>query len=100
MDNDGSQSTTLYVNVYCDWEAWGPWDRCAWATHAGMLPIPRELGAWILGWQARFEAIPIEEIVEGVSPGHQREGEAIVAALRVLLPGWTVDFHADAHAAP
>lgn len=88
--------TDRYMNVYCDWGAHGLWDRRGRAMHPEHLPIPDEFKAGILAWQERFEEIPLEEIVRGVEhPEHWLEGEAIVAALRVLLPGWTVDFDAD-----
>lgn len=93
MPNDKPFDPDRYVNVYCDWGASGVWNDRGAALHPDRLPIPRELGAWILAWQERFEAFPIEE---DLPPEHIREGEAIVAALRALLPDWEVEFDAPA----
>lgn len=92
MEHDESRIPGRYVNVYCDWGASGVWNRRGAAIHPDMLPIPRELADWILGWQERFEAIPIEDIFAGKAPDEAfgREGRAIAAALAIVLPGWTV----------
>jgi hypothetical protein len=80
-----------YVNVYCDWGAYGVWDRRGRAVYPTDLPIPHELASWILGWQARFEDIPLEDVIRKPrGEAFDREGRAIVAALRVVLPDWTV----------
>lgn len=69
MPNDKPFDPDRYLNVYCDWGASGVWNDRGAALHPDRLPIP---------------------------PEHIREGEAIVAALRALLPDWEVEFDAPA----
>lgn len=94
MDHDESEVPGRYVNVSYRLSASGVWNRRCEALHPTMLPIPGELADWILGWAERYDDMSAD--APGMTPNDafQREGQAIVAALQVVLPGWTVEYDA------
>ncbi|MFO1209753.1 MAG: hypothetical protein U1E40_11085 [Amaricoccus sp.] len=94
MDTDDSAGGDRYVNVSYRLSASGVWDRECRAMHPTQLPIPDALADWIVDWAERYDEMSAD--APGMTPDEafQREGRAIVAALRVVLSDWTVVYDA------
>lgn len=96
MDTDDGTTSDRHVKVSYRLSASGVWDREGAAMHPTELPIPDALAEWILDWAERYDDMSAD--APGMTPGEafQREGRAIVAALRVVLPDWKVVYDRDA----